>query len=139
MNAAFGESRQEGPDAATLSGVRVGGRLHIADLTVGADERVPVTGPKGAGKTTLLHLMAGLLRPDPGTVSAPARVGLLHQEGMAVRSGGTVLQAYAAGLPGVPEDHREGLAALGLFRPGVWTAPWRTSPPGSAAVSRWPG
>ncbi len=38
------------------------------DLEVRAAERLVVVGPNGAGKTTLLRLLAGLLRPDGGTL-----------------------------------------------------------------------
>ncbi|MFJ9968643.1 ABC transporter ATP-binding protein [Streptomyces avermitilis] len=38
------------------------------DLSVRQGEFVAVTGPSGAGKSTLLHLLAGLQRPDSGSV-----------------------------------------------------------------------
>lgn len=41
--------------------------LHL-ELSIGL---TVVTGPSGAGKSTLLELLAGLRRPDSGTVSAP--------------------------------------------------------------------
>jgi NitT/TauT family transport system permease protein len=36
--------------------------------------------PSGSGKTTLLRLMAGLLKPDAGSVRAPDAVSMLFQE-----------------------------------------------------------
>lgn len=38
-------------------------------LQVEKGERVLITGPSGCGKTTLLNLLAGLLRPDAGSIT----------------------------------------------------------------------
>ena len=43
--------------------------LDRVSFTIESGAVVAVTGPSGAGKTTLLHAIAGLLRPDAGTVS----------------------------------------------------------------------
>jgi NitT/TauT family transport system ATP-binding protein len=44
---------------------------------VEADELVAVVGPSGCGKSTLLDLLAGLLRPEAGTIDfdGPLRTG----------------------------------------------------------------
>jgi ATPase subunit of ABC transporter with duplicated ATPase domains len=49
---------------------------------VSAGERLVVQGPNGSGKTTLLRILAGLLKPQSGTLSwsGDIRVGYLDQE-----------------------------------------------------------
>ncbi|MGR6913561.1 ABC-F family ATP-binding cassette domain-containing protein [[Actinomadura] parvosata] len=100
-----------------LDGVRVAGRLRLDRLTVRAGERLLVTGPNGAGKTTLMRVLAGELKPDAGTVRRPGRVGHLRQDGQDGPARRTVLEAFAAGRPGPPDEHADALLALGLFRP----------------------
>src|ERR1700741_688180 len=46
------------------------------DLTVRTGEFYALLGPNGAGKTTTLRMIAGLLRPDAGTIKA-ARIDAL--------------------------------------------------------------
>jgi macrolide transport system ATP-binding/permease protein len=108
---------------AELAGIVVGDRLRMDELRVEAGDRLLVSGPNGAGKTTLLRVLAGELRPDSGTVVRPARVGYLAQELPAVPSRQPLLTAYAAGRPGLPEEHADELFALGLFREEDLTVP----------------
>lgn len=42
--------------------------LHDINLEVGRGEFVAIVGYSGSGKTTLISLVAGLLRPDSGTI-----------------------------------------------------------------------
>jgi ATPase subunit of ABC transporter with duplicated ATPase domains len=76
--------------------------LHDASLAVAAGDRIAVVGPNGVGKSTLLKVLAGLVQPDSGTVSAAGTVGYLPQE----------------------RDRREGETAMGYLarRTGVATA-----------------
>ncbi len=42
--------------------------LRVPDLSVGRGEAVAIIGPSGSGKTTLLNIIAGILRPDGGSM-----------------------------------------------------------------------
>ncbi|MEU1311635.1 ribosomal protection-like ABC-F family protein [Streptomyces cinnamoneus] len=98
-----------------LDGVRVGDRLAVDALTVRAGERMLVHGSNGAGKSTLLRLMAGVARPDAGTVRRNGRIGYLAQEIPVNRPAERLLDAYGRGLPGTDEEQRAQLLAYGLF------------------------
>jgi putative ABC transport system ATP-binding protein len=59
--------------------------LHEASLTVRRGEAVAILGPSGSGKSTLLNLIAGLDRPDTGTVTVDGvRVDRLGESGSAL-------------------------------------------------------
>ncbi|WP_285034505.1 ATP-binding cassette domain-containing protein [Mycolicibacterium sp. lyk4-40-TYG-92] len=51
----------------------VGARGIDVELDVAAGEVLAVVGPNGAGKSSVLHVIAGLLRPDAGTVTVGGR------------------------------------------------------------------
>jgi ABC-type lipoprotein export system ATPase subunit len=92
-------------------------------------------GPSGSGKTTLLHILAGILRPDAGSVSvagqALAELGSAGLDRFRGRNIGIVLQRLhliasltvmnnlllAQRLAGMPQDRtraREALASVGM-------------------------
>ena len=95
----------------------LGSRHLLVDVTLALDpgHRVGLVGPNGVGKSTLLRVLAGLRRPDAGTVSlAPptATVGYLDQE--PERGEETVL-AYVerrTGVVGAHADLHSATAAL---------------------------
>jgi ABC-2 type transport system ATP-binding protein len=55
--------------------------LRGVSVSAGRGELVAVIGPNGAGKTTLLSILAGIQKPDSGTVSRPpGEVGWVPQQ-----------------------------------------------------------
>ncbi len=61
---------------------RYGERLALrsVSLTAGRGELVAVIGPNGAGKTTLLTILAGIQKPDEGSVETASRIGWVPQQ-----------------------------------------------------------
>lgn len=100
-----------------LEAVRVGQRLSVDALTVGASERLLIYGDNGAGKSTLLRVMAGVIRPDSGQVNRRGRIGYLAQEIPVSKPTERLLTAFGRGLPGGPDEHAQRLLSYGLFRP----------------------
>jgi putative ABC transport system ATP-binding protein len=93
-------------DAIRLTGIRFarGGRTIFdgLDVTIPLGRSTALVAPSGAGKSTLLALIAGLLEPDGGTVSAP----------FAPAETGIVLQGYGlAGLLTAAENVEVALQA----------------------------
>lgn len=86
--------------------VRLPGRILLDSVSfvINSGECVGVIGPNGAGKSTLLAVMAGVRRPDAGSVSMPpgASIGVLRQ-GFADRPDGR--------LGDLLDDHLDGLIA----------------------------
>jgi ABC-2 type transport system ATP-binding protein len=65
-------NRKQPPSALEMRGLtKRFDRLAVdrLDLTVGAGEFYALLGPNGAGKTTTFRMVAGLLRPDAGSIS----------------------------------------------------------------------
>ena len=84
-------------------------------LTIADEELVVLLGPSGCGKTTLLRLMAGLDRPDGGTVEVPARRAIVFQ-GDRLLPWQRVLRNVTLGLHGPDAGlrARAALAEVGL-------------------------
>ena len=92
--------------AIALSGInlslgRGAARVHILkdiDLHIGSGEAVGLIGPSGSGKSTLLMVVAGLERPDAGSVViAGEDLGRLDEDGLARFRGrqvGIVFQSF---------------------------------------------
>ena len=84
-----------------LSLGRGAGRVYILkDITlhIGRGEAIGLVGPSGSGKTTLLMVMAGLERPDTGTVAVAGHdLGGLDEDALARFRGrhvGIVFQSF---------------------------------------------
>jgi ABC-2 type transport system ATP-binding protein len=55
--------------------------LRGVSLSAAAGELVAIIGPNGAGKTTLLSILAGIQKPDAGSISkAPSEIGWVPQQ-----------------------------------------------------------
>jgi ABC-2 type transport system ATP-binding protein len=69
--------------AATGLTKRYGERTALRDVSfeAAAGELVAIIGPNGAGKTTLLSILAGIQRPDAGSVTRPpSEIGWVPQQ-----------------------------------------------------------
>ena len=63
-----------------LSWAKPDGEHVLTDLNLAfGPERTGLVGRNGVGKTSVLHIVAGLLRPDAGTVAIEGRVALARQ------------------------------------------------------------
>jgi NitT/TauT family transport system ATP-binding protein len=109
--------------------------LRHVSLHVGAGEFVALLGPSGCGKSTLLRLIAGLDRPDTGTLMwqadhqpQPGEIGFVFQDAtllpwatsadnvfLPLRLAGT---AHRQAMPRIHDTlHRVGLAGFETARP----------------------
>jgi putative ABC transport system ATP-binding protein len=84
-----------------LSLGRGAAHVHIlkdVDLHIGRGEAIGLVGPSGSGKSTLLMVMAGLERPDSGTVTIAGQdLARLDEDGLARFRGrhvGIVFQSF---------------------------------------------
>ena len=106
----------------TLEGIRKQYSERIlldgADMLINAGDRIGLIGVNGSGKTTLLRMVAGLERPDAGTVTVwgGVRIAYLPQEPV-LDPDHTVLDAVYAGdapLLTLLRDHAAAGRALAL-------------------------
>jgi len=133
---------QAGP-AIALAGVNLSlgqgvARVHILKditLNIGRGEAIGLVGPSGSGKSTLLMAMAGLERPDTGTITVAGEdLDKLNEDALARfrgRNVGIVFQSFhllptmtalenvavpleLAGTAAAEEIARQELAAVGL-------------------------
>ncbi len=88
-------------DKVELSLGRGASRVHILkglSLTIAQGQSVGLVGPSGSGKSTLLMVMAGLEKPDSGTVTvAGTEITKLDEDGLARfrgRHAGIVFQSF---------------------------------------------
>ncbi|MFC8451028.1 ABC transporter ATP-binding protein [Kitasatospora sp. NPDC057223] len=113
-------SEGAGAAAVALAGVvkRYDGVVALdgVSLTVGRGEFFGILGPNGAGKTTLMEIVAGMRRPDAGTVTVlgespwPRNTALLRRIGVQTQASTFFTRLTAA-------EHLETVAALyGLER-----------------------
>ena len=54
--------------------------LKIGELNIDDGERVAVIGPNGSGKSTLLRLIAGIIKPDSGSIEITAKKSKIGYE-----------------------------------------------------------
>jgi putative ABC transport system ATP-binding protein len=137
-----------GGSAIALTGInlslgRDATRVHIlkdVNLHIGTGEAVGLVGPSGSGKSTLLMIMAGLERPDTGTVRVAGEdLGALGEDALARfrgRNVGIVFQSFhlsptmtalenvaipleLAGAPDAAARAARELAAVGLAARGA--------------------
>lgn len=112
-----------GGDLAALAeaSVRLGDRtlLPTVSLRVAAGETVAIVGRSGAGKTTLLHLLAGLVAPSAGSVSAPPAALMPQRDGLLPWATATDNAALPLRIAGVRRGEARERAAAQLAALGI--------------------
>ena len=97
--------------------------LNAISLRVRAGEVVGVIGPNGSGKSTLLRVIAGIYRPDEGTIATDGRISLLSGlgagfEGQLTGRENIFLGASVLGLKrALIRDHLPGIVELSGLEP----------------------
>ena len=83
--------------------------LHNASFRVEPGNSLGILAPNGTGKTTLINMMAGLEKPDEGTVRRKARISfpLGFMGGVMGKHSGTENARYIARLYGLDPDYVE--------------------------------
>jgi ATPase subunit of ABC transporter with duplicated ATPase domains len=93
--------------------------LANVDVVVDDATRLALTGPNGVGKSTLLRIIAGMQRPEEGTVAVTpttATVGYLAQE--PERTPGETVLAFLARRTGVADAERAFASAADALADG---------------------
>jgi len=113
----------------SLAGVSLtlGGRpvLESIDFSARRGEMVVLIGPSGFGKTSLLRLLAGLLRPDRGSVRVaggppvPGRAAAMVFQSSRLLPWKTVRANVAFALPSLPEPDRAARVSAVLAQVGL--------------------
>lgn len=101
--------------------------LSIGSLQIRANRTTAILGPNGAGKTTLLRVIAGLQRPDEGTVmvgGAPAaprlgRVAFVFQQEVFLRCSLQENLELGLRIRGVDAERTKTFVAASLERLGI--------------------
>lgn len=83
--------------------------LDRASFRIDLGNSLGILAPNGAGKTTIINMMAGLEKPDEGTVTRGARISfpLGFMGGVVNRHSGTENARYIARLYGLDPDYVE--------------------------------
>ena len=85
---------------------RFGKRVALNDVSLTLDAGIyGLLGPNGSGKTTLMRCIAGVMKPNAGTVSCPSNIGYLPQKfGMFKELTVYETMEYFCALKRVPKD-----------------------------------